>query len=190
MKVRSDFEVSYHFPQPTHSYKALLKSMIDQTYWEKHKISKKERLKFNNNLQISLFEENNEKALPWKTVRDAIYDLPDPEKLRSKSNIITNHTFKPGARAYKGHIGSVLDYPAKTLKAGSHGVPGGENALRKIDGSLRYFTIRESARLQGFPDDFEFNCSWGQAMNQLGNAVPIPLAEILGKSIKKAIIKK
>ena len=45
-----------------------------------------------------------------------------------------------------------MDEPAKTLKAGNHGVPGGENTLVVGAGEVRYFTIRECARLQTFPD--------------------------------------
>jgi hypothetical protein len=33
-----------------------------------------------------------------------------------------------------------------------HGVPGGENMLRRMDGSVHYFTVRESIRIQTFPD--------------------------------------
>ncbi|MFB5207535.1 hypothetical protein ABGA94_17225, partial [Stenotrophomonas sp. 3diitr2024] len=46
-----------------------------------------------------------------------------------------NHVYQAGARSYPGHTGSPLDLPAKTLKAGGHGVPGGENMLVKDDGS-------------------------------------------------------
>ena len=65
---------------------------------------------------------------PWLTVRDAISDLPDPE--RFPENTIPNHRHNPGARTYKGHTGSRLDEPAKTLKAGDHGVPGGRTCWR------------------------------------------------------------
>jgi DNA (cytosine-5)-methyltransferase 1 len=77
-----------------------------------------------------------------------------------------------------------LDEPAKTLKAGDHGVPGGENMLLKPDGSVRYFTVRESARLQTFPDDYVFSGSWTENMRQLGNAVPVRLAEVIASSIR------
>ena len=59
-----------------------------------------------------------------------------------------------------GHTGSALDEPSKTLKAGYHGVPGGENMFVKDDGMVRYFTVRESARLQTFPNEYEFHGSW------------------------------
>jgi DNA (cytosine-5)-methyltransferase 1 len=42
------------------------------------------------------------------------------------------------------------------LKAGDHGVPGGENMLRHPNGKVRYFTVREEARIQTFPAEFIF----------------------------------
>jgi DNA (cytosine-5)-methyltransferase 1 len=80
-----------------------------------------------------------------------------------------------------------LDEPAKTLKAGDHGVPGGENMLVKPSGAVRYFSIREAARLQTFPDDYEFFGAWSEAMRQLGNAVPVRLAEAVGRSVVSAL---
>jgi DNA (cytosine-5)-methyltransferase 1 len=114
-------------------------------------------------------------------VRDAISDLPKPK--RREHARFANHQFWPGARSYKGHTGSPLDAPSKTLKAGDHGVPGGENMLAMPSGSVRYFTVRESARLQTFPDDYVFRGAWSEAMRQLGNAVPVRLAEVVCGSI-------
>ena len=79
----------------------------------------------------------------WRTVRDAIKGLSDPREKKSHQN----HFFQPGAKSYPGHTGSLLDEPAKALKAGDHGVPGGENMLRYPNGRVRYFTVRESARI-------------------------------------------
>jgi DNA (cytosine-5)-methyltransferase 1 len=53
------------------------------------------------------------------------------------------------------------------------------------DGSIRYFTVRESARLQTFPDDFLFHGSWTETMRQLGNAVPVKLAELIARDIRE-----
>lgn len=114
----------------------------------------------------------------WVTVRDILRGLGEPDGA-------ANHVHQPGARAYPGHTGSPLDLPAKALKAGDHGVPGGENMLVRDDGSVRYFTIREAARLQGLPDDYLFPRSWTESMRQLGNAVPATLAEAVGRAIVK-----
>jgi DNA (cytosine-5)-methyltransferase 1 len=123
---------------------------------------------------------------PWKTVRDAIFDLPDPVKY--PDNGIQAHLHQAGAKAYPGHTGSPLDEPSKALKSGVHGVPGGENMLRMLDGSVRYFTVRESARIQRFPDDFAFAGSWSEAMRQLGNAVPVELARAVGTQLATILL--
>ncbi len=125
----------------------------------------------------------------WQTVRDAISDLPDPELQPGVASNYHDHRLQPGARSYPGHTGSPLDEPAKTLKAGVHGVPGGENMLRRPDGSVRYFTIRESARLQTFPDKMVFHGSWTETMRQLGNAVPCRLAQAVVSEVRDCLTR-
>ena len=119
-------------------------------------------------------------GLPWLTLRDAIANLGPPDGQR-------DHVFQLGARTYPGHTGSPLDWPAKALKAGDHGVPGGENMIRFVDGSVRYLTVREAARLVGLSDDYRFPRSWTETMRQLGNAVPVPLAEAAARALKRRI---
>lgn len=181
---RSDLDAEWAFPDPTHSQDALLWSQWRSgEYWERHGVSKRMRPKDTKGEARADFLDEQPELLPWHTVRDALHDLPDPEKQPRAADQIPNHRFQPGARSYPGHTGSPLDEPAKTLKAGDHGVPGGENMLRRPDGSIRYFSVRESARLQTFPDEFLFHGSWTETMRQLGNAVPVTLAEIVASSI-------
>ena len=52
----------------------------------------------------------------------------------------------------------------------------------------RPFTIREYARIQTFPDDWEFVGSVSSQYKQIGNAVPVKLAEEIGKEIIKALM--
>lgn len=68
-----------------------------------------------------------------------------------------------------------------------HGVPGGENMMRFPDGSVRYYTVREAARVQGFPDGYEFSGSWGEGLRQIGNAVPVELARVIASSVAIAL---
>ena len=180
---RSDVGLDWHFPSPTHTREALLWWQYrSDLYWDLHRVAKKNRPKPTTAMtraaaKLRVFPQSE----PWQTVRDAIADLPDPELRPRVASRHHDHKLQPGARSYPGHTGSPLDEPAKTLKAGVHGVPGGENMLRRPDGSVRYFTIRESARLQTFPDDMVFHGSWTETMRQLGNAVPCKLAEaVLG----------
>ncbi len=75
----------------------------------------------------------------------------------------------------------------KTIKAGGHGVPGGENMLRHADGSVRYYTTYEAKRLQTFPEQYRITGSWSESMRQVGNAVPVELASIIAGSLVKKI---
>lgn len=51
----------------------------------------------------------------------------------------------------------------------------------------RPFTIRENARCQSFPDDWQFCGSVGSQYKQVGNAVPVNLAFDIGKKIREAL---
>lgn len=185
---RSDLNISWSFPRATHSFDALLWDLCkSQEYWDRHTVTAADRDIDSrlHNRALRLVDEPSSK--PWRTVRDAISDLPDPEL--SDARKVLNHRYQAGARSYPGHTGSLLDMPAKTLKAGVHGVPGGENMLRKSDGSVRYFTVRESARLQTFPNDYELHGSWSEAMRQLGNAVPVELARVVAADVASHLKK-
>lgn len=167
-------------PQPTHTQERLVwDKWVSGEYWTRHGLSKPEHSFIPPHEKRILAKVSSEIFPPagcaWITCRDAFVGLGQP----SETSAHSNHRPQPGARSYAGHTGSQLDEPAKALKAGVHGVPGGENMLDLGKGRVRYFTIREAARLQGLPDDFHFPCSWTESMRQLGNAVPVPLAQSL-----------
>lgn len=184
---REDLGVNWSFPKATHSRDALAWEKASGTYWERNKVASVDRPA--DELQISpLVRGEMPVESPWMTVYEAISTLPEPGLGHSDSPI-HNHRAQPGARSYPGHTGSPLHEPAKTLKAGVHGVPGGENMLLRPDGSVRYFTVRESARLQTFPDEYVFHGSWGETMRQLGNAVPVKLANVVGNSVAQYLRK-
>lgn len=178
--VRGDINLDWNFPQKTHSEDALLWSkFVTNEYWEKHNITnpysdieiqeQKAKLLF----KYGMFPP---KECAWQTIRDA---MANP----SKSPFHSDCEIRNGAREYPGHTGSLLDEPSKTIKAGAHGVPGGENMIKFSDGSFRYLTIGEAKRIQAFPDDYEITGSWTEAMRQLGNAVPVGLAYIVAKQL-------
>lgn len=182
---RADLGIEWTYPEPTHSREALLwDQWRSGEYWEAHGVAKRHRPHDPKASTAACRLTERPDLASWRTVRDALAGLPDPEYRPAEAVNYLNHVFQPGARSYTGHTGSPLDEPAKTLKAGDHGVPGGENMLRRPDGSIRYFSVRESARLQTFPDDFLFHGSWSETMRQLGNAVPVTLAETVAASIR------
>lgn len=185
--VRADVAVDLAFPAPTHSREALLWSQrIAGDYWERHGIARGSRPTISESDRYILKRlceaDEAPPELPWTTVRDAIGDLPRPT---SKTSPIVNHVLHTGARVYPRHTGSSWDEPAKALKAGDHGVPGGENVLVGRSGAVRYFTIREMARLQGFPDQFEIGGTWKAPVRQLGNAVPVDVGRVFAGELRR-----
>jgi DNA (cytosine-5)-methyltransferase 1 len=183
---RSELGVEWSFPKKTHSHDALLwDQWVTGEYWKRLKVPIGDRPKLKTPKE-KIISSLNKKYGPvgpqekaWVTVRETIKDLPSPKR----KNKFNNHIFKEGARSYPGHTGSPIDEPSKTLKAGDHGVPGGENMIRFNDDSIRYFTVREAARIQTFPDDYHISGAWSECMRQLGNAVPVTLAEVVAKSV-------
>ncbi|MDR2612945.1 MAG: DNA cytosine methyltransferase [Deltaproteobacteria bacterium] len=185
---RSDLGIRFAFPQPTHSRDALFHAQfVDGTYWDEHRIPASLRprpIAPGRGLRRAGLGIPGQ-GLRWRTVRDAISGVPRGAGVRGGGH--SGREAHREARAYKGHSGSALDAPSKALKAGVHGVPGGENVVALDDGTLRYFTVRESARIQTFPDSYLFHGSWSECMRQLGNAVPVELARAIGGSIAERL---
>lgn len=203
--VEWDHEQEYgsrwSWPEPTHSRDALLAELEDGSYFRQHGIPR----------QDVLIPPSRRKAVDrawgmlragrrverWRTLRDALtgnlgYDDfgPLPPPVDGKQHPTLNHHVGiPGARVYKGHSGNPLDWPAKTIKAGVHGVPGGEHIVLLDDGSHRYLTVRECARVQTFPDSWRFEGPRSEASRQIGNAVPVRLAAIMGDHVVETIAR-
>jgi len=177
---RSDLDAKWFFPTPVASADALIREKyITGNYWKEHGLRKPRTA----SRDLAGIEIETAAGLlrRWRTVRDALVNLPHPKD--GVGGNYVNHIYQPGAKSYPGHTGSPLDEPAKALKAGDHGVPGGENMLDYGNGKVRYFSVRESARIQTFPDDYVFSGSWTESMRQLGNAVPVALAQAVASSI-------
>lgn len=174
--VRREFG-AFDFPKPTHSRDALVASKHSGDYWELQEVPKRQR----EPVQAALSLNGTSSMLPWITVRQALKGLPKPAN--SETGAWMNHWSIGGARVYNGHSGSSLDAPSKTIKAGVHGVPGGENTLVDAAGTFRYYTLREAARLQTFPDVHFFSGARIHVTRQIGNAVPCTLATILGRAL-------
>jgi len=116
----------------------------------------------------------------WISIREAIDHFPDPDC----SNDIPNHTYssyKIEYRNFTGHRRTNPDKPSPTILARGNG-KGGVCAIPHYNGKRR-LTIRESATVQTFPEDFVFAGSMNSCYRQIGNAVPIKFAYLLGKEL-------
>jgi DNA (cytosine-5)-methyltransferase 1 len=190
--IRDDLKIKWSFPSPTHSAEALLYTQqVTGEYWDRHKVSLRQRAAFSAGDRRQRDRLRDKYGLfqpdlsPWRTVRDAIGDLPPPTPKGTSE--YPDHIFRGGARVYSGHTGSPIDEPSKTIKAGGHGVPGGENMVRYHDGSVRYFTVLEGKRIQTFPDEYVISGAWTEAMRQIGNAVPVRLGKAVSRELIAAI---
>lgn len=196
--IRDDHECSWEVPHPTHSEEALLAAKwISGSYWEEHQLSRPDYderglrfiRKHNQRPPPGLFDEVPAPLERHQTTRDAIADLPDP---RTDIETFPDHLAAPReARAYKGHTGSRIDDPSLTLRAGVHGVSGGEAMIDYGEGAsvrYRHFTKREAARISSFPDDYSWaSATWSEALHAIGNAVPVALGRAVGQSLSAAL---
>lgn len=133
--------------------------------------------------------------LPLRTCRDVLEDLPDVDTAaaaaywnhegttHSPGMIAAFESLEPGTRDVKSYHDRLHpDRPAYTLRAGN----GNFSPLRPVHYRYnRVVSVRESARIQAFPDHF----AWPEAVSrlqqyrQVGNAVPPPLATQLGRYV-------
>ena len=94
------------------------------------------------------------------------------QKIGSKSPIHRYHVLEP-------------DEPSTTIIA--HLYKDGNRFIHYDSVQQRTITVREAARLQSFPDDFEFVGSRGNAYQMIGNAVPPRLAKAIASAVRKLL---
>jgi DNA (cytosine-5)-methyltransferase 1 len=148
---------------------------------------------------------NADDLLPYATVRDAIYDLAASPGAHSE--------YTPGVARYFQMVppgGNWRSLPEQiqriAMGEASFNAGGGKTGFFRrlhwdtpaptITGrsnrkgsamchpeATRPISVRECARLQGFPDDWEFTGAMNQQYMQVGNAVPVHLGEAIGRAI-------
>lgn len=143
------------------------------------------------------------------TLRDTIWDLQDTavpaaDKNRHNENAINNNEYFVGAfspifmsrNRVKAWNEQAFTVQASGRQCQLHPqapkmVKVGKNDCRFVSGAehlYRRMTIREVARIQGFPDDFQFIYSnTNDAYKMIGNAVPVNLAYEIACAIKQTL---
>lgn len=93
-------------------------------------------------------------------------------------------TVEPISRFFKLATNGV----ANTLRAGTDSARGAFTSPRPIHYRYdRCVTVREMARLHGFPDWFRFHVTKWHGARQIGNAVPPPLARAVAESVRDSL---
>lgn len=122
--------------------------------------------------------------LPYKTLRDTIFDLPEPESELGKK--IPNHYGTKHKVKINGYIGNrKLDWDKISPTIVGRGGGTGGAVIAVHPNCERRFTVRETARIQTFPDDFIFHGATGSQFRQIGNAIAVDFAYALGKVLKE-----
>lgn len=142
----------------------------------------------------------------WTTLRDALKDCPQSEgEAYSERKRKVMDLVPPGgcwvdlpeeiAKEYMGksyYSGGgrrgmarriSWDEPCLTLTTS----PSQKQTERCHPDETRPFTVREYARIQSFPDDWQFSGGMGDQYKQIGNAVPVELSRRVGVQLYKAI---
>lgn len=118
----------------------------------------------------------------WISIKEAIDHFPDPDK----DNNVLNHIYseyKVEFRDYTGHRQTLPDKPCPTILARGNG-KGGVCAIPHYNGRRR-LTVRESATIQTFPESFLFIGTKSSCYRQIGNAVPVLFAKMLGEELRR-----
>lgn len=116
------------------------------------------------------------------TVGQALRDIPEPDAPHKLLNHVGSK-YKITNRNFTGCRPTDPNKPCPTIIARGNG-RGGVNAIQHPQNHRR-MTVREQALIQTFPIDFEFFGSMTSCYRQIGNAVPVLLAEELGKALSR-----
>ena len=118
-----------------------------------------------------------EKTNGRMTAKEALGDLEGEPENPSISHIWSKAQRSPD----QGNRQLKADQPSTTIRAEHHG------NVQWHYSKDRRISLREAARLQSFPDDFQFPCAMRATERQIGNAVPPVLAWHIAKSMRDCL---
>ncbi|MCR9125446.1 MAG: DNA cytosine methyltransferase [Rhodobacteraceae bacterium] len=160
-----------------------------------------ERLRVSDWVETTAFGIPSKYAEPLRGIGNDAWGYGHPriwDQSRLTSSARTEHTdisrrrFRETDQGRVEPISRFFKLPAdgvsNTLRAGTDSARGAFTSPRPIHyAHARCITVREMARLHGFPDWFRFNATKWHGARQIGNAVPPPLARNVATAVIKAL---
>jgi DNA (cytosine-5)-methyltransferase 1 len=128
---------------------------------------------------------DRDKQIFRELARDASKKKRKYDSIRAIKKLYTERTGKT-SNVHKYHV---IDPKGQSNTIVAHLYKDGLRHIHPDPSQARSITVREAARLQSFPDDFEFLGSMGDQYKMVGNAVPPKLASAIAKSILELISK-
>lgn len=169
--IRKDIDIEFLYPNETNSKPLTLKDAL-----------KKGKL-YNTNVPESIgpkYPKRKKEILDMVPPGGCWRDLP----VEIQKEYMQKSFFLTGGRTGMARRIS-WDEPSLTLTCS----PCQKQTERCHPDETRPLTVREYARIQTFPDNWEFAGSMGQQYKQIGNAVPVNLAKEIGKSVVEFLDK-
>ncbi|HMK05103.1 MAG TPA: DNA cytosine methyltransferase [Ferruginibacter sp.] len=142
------------------------------------------------NSKFSFPEPNSKKVTVGEAIHDMMYEAPENSKFLTASQDKYIGNYERASKCINPRD-LYADRPARTLTCRNLSAATGDMQRVKLpDGRRRRLLIREAARLQSFPDKFEFVGNETSQYYQLGNAVPPLFAYKLALAIKECYSKR
>ena len=159
--IRNDLNINFEYPKP-HEYKPVLRDVLK-------------------NVPIS-------EGAKYPQSKKEVFDLVPPGGCwRDLPDDVARAYMKGSYKLGGGKTGIARriswDEPSLTILCS----PCMKQTDRCHPDESRPFTVRESARIQSFPDDWQFCGSMLNQYKQIGNAVPVNFAKEIGLAIIKAL---
>ena len=157
---------------------------------EEFKIGKK---KYSHSLGITEISNHEPR---WHNKRDQnIFSLLANDVEKGENKYLSTDALKKLYTEATGRVSNVHKYHVLKWDEPSNLIPAHlyKDGLRHIHPDARQarsITVREAARLQGFPDDYEFIGSQADAFKMIGNAVPPIFSKVLADALYELLFKK
>lgn len=174
------------WPEETHSMEALsYAKWIDESYWARHGIPKASRW----SPVEKTASQHKRRGAPWVTIRDVFSTLPPYPAGYAELLVEPQQFARMTAFRNMADVTMNPDLPAHTVTCRRGGSKTNDALILNDGGQLRYLTIPELAALQAFPLDHPWQGSNSAKYKQVGNAVPPPMAEVLGRVIAEKLAR-